>query len=402
MRGLSIIKLATSAVFIIALSCTVVLTSHASPVHHKEIDQLIANKSYLSAAEYITSKPKLMEKDEYFRRYINILVNYYAVTIQFDMFALRDLEKHERIELVRGSKGEYSMVGVKLEEQLFERYKKTPESAHLNFAIGEYLSRGSSCGCGQPRLFVGKHGGEFKFFSYAYKQGESDGWSMFRLGMHHHTKGNLIGAIKLYRNSLPISEQNPSVAYNLAVALYQNRENIEAIKYAKKALGSYHNNDLDSDTYDLYGSLLFDEGNYDEAEIHLIKSLQLKRWHPHAFQTLLSLYRKQDFNKKYRDRVHAYISEDFSNTYMFNRYYEYLENSGINEDDRAVIKELETKEYSSEKEKGAVFFNLGRVYGLNGDKETARKYFNKSLIATKQLKEPPKGAIQSLEKLLAN
>lgn len=375
-------------------------TSNASSFHHKEIDRLLEIKNYLNAAEYIADNPDLMNDDEYFRRYVNVLVNYYAITIQFNMFGLRDLEAQEEIDQIRGNPGQYSMIGVNLEEQLFERYKQNPESAYLNLAIGEYLSRGEVCGCSQPSLFVGEFGGDYQYFDRAYIQGLSDEWSVFRIGLHHHSKGELNKAIQFYHDALPDSANNPSVTYNLAVALYQNHQDKDAKTYALQALGIYEDKDLDSDTYHFYGMLLFNEGSYAEAEKHLIKALKLKQWHPQAFETLLSLYRKRNFHNKYRELILDYISLDYGNTFMFNQYVVYLENFEIIEEDRAVISELEKRDYSSDKETGAVYFNIGRVYDLDRDKVAARNSYKKSLTAMKQQKDPPKGAIPALLELI--
>ena len=384
----------TTLLFSIHIAC-------AAPDHSAQIDNLINDKKYLTAAEYINEKPELMEQDEYFRKYVYILVNYYAMTINYNMFALRDLEKHENIDEIRGQKGTYKLLGVKLEEQLFERWQESPDSPHLNFAIGEYLSRGYSCGClKQTEYFVSANDSDSPFFAKSFEGGISDYWSLFRLGMNHHVQGNLEEAIKLYQMSLALSDIHPATIYNLAVALYQDHQDKKAKTYAKMALGIYGDDELDSDTYDLYGSILFDEGNYTEAEKHLTKSLELKAWHPHAFKTLLQLYEKQAKSEQYRALANKYIAIDYSNTFLFNNYIEHLTEANVNKDDLQVMADLSNRTYDNDLTTVAVFFNLGRLYAFTGDNETARIHLKKSLTFMNKLENPPDGAIKSLNKLL--
>lgn len=376
---------------------------YTAPDHSAQIENFINEKKYLTAAEYINENSELMEQDEYFRKYVHILVNYYAMTINFNMFALRDLEKHENIDEIRGQKGTYKMLGVKLEEQLFNRWHESPDSPHLNFAIGEYLSRGYSCGClQQTEYFVAPNDSDSTFFAKSLESGISDNWSLFRLGMNHHVQGNLEEAIKFYQMSLVLSDKHPATIYNLAVALYQDHQDKKAKTYAKKALGFYGDDELDSDTYDLYGSILFDEGHYKEAEKHLTKSLELKAWHSHAFKTLLQLYEKQAMSEQYRSLVNRYIATDYSNTFLFNQYIEHLTEANVNKDDLQVMADLSNKTYDNDLATGAVFFNIGRVYAFMGDNETASTHLKKSLTFMNKLENPPGGAIEALNKLLAD
>ena len=57
----------------------------------EKIDTLIKEKKYLSAAEYIGADQGLMEKPAFFMKYINILTDYYAYTINGMIFAMKDL-----------------------------------------------------------------------------------------------------------------------------------------------------------------------------------------------------------------------------------------------------------------------------------------------------------------------
>ncbi|MGW8248306.1 MAG: tetratricopeptide repeat protein [Acidiferrobacterales bacterium] len=378
------------------------ITGHAAVDHDKTIDQLIHNKQYLSAAKYISDKPELMKDDRYFQRYTNILVKYYAVTLEFAMFGLRDLKPNEDIEKVRGSAGNYEMLGVQLEHQLYNRYQENPESPYLNLAIGDYLGHQKTCGCGQPAKFTGVKGDDYPYFKAAYDAGLHDSWQLFRMGVHQQQSGNYQEAISLYQGSLKLDPHSQDALYNLALSYFQDRQDAKARIFAKKALGGYSNPGLNSDTYDLYGSILYSAGEKSAGAKNFIKALELQKWHPHAFYMLALYYREQKQPGKYTELVNNYIALDYGNSYLFNRYIEFLSENGFSPIDQKIIDKLNQKNFSNPLETGAVHFNLGKLARARGDKQKARKHFRISLAAMKKVKNPPAGAIETLQSMLAD
>lgn len=360
------------------------------------------DKQYLSAAQYISGHDELYRKPVWFRRYVHIVVNYYAMSINFQMFGLRDLKPGETIEQVRGQSGSYELLGVKLEDQLFERLQRSPGSADLNYAVGEYLSRQATCGCGTPLRFTGDKAHDFPYFDTAYRKGVKDGWSLFRMGLHYHASEppDLKRAAKLYERAVKLDPTLTAAHYNAGVAYFNNGQEQHALQHAKQALDGYSGDDLNADTHDLYGSILLDAKQPKPAEQHLKQALKLKSWHPHAFQTLLALYRQQKDPEAYRKLVLDYLGQDYSNSFMFNRYIEFLESDGMDTADHRLVADLGKRKYASAAEEGAVFYNLGRVAQARGETKEARTYWHRALRAMKKLKDPPEGAIPALEQLL--
>lgn len=388
--------------FLLAVLLLFPMSGQAAIDHDKTIDQLVQNKQYLSAAKYISDKPELMKDDRYFQRYTAILVNYYAVTFEYAMFGLRDLEPGEDIEKVRGSAGKYEMLGVQLEHQLYDRYQANPGSPYLNLAIGDYLGHQKVCGCGQPTKFTGVKGDDYPYFKAAYDAGLRDSWQLFRMGVHQQQSGNYQDAISLYQFSLKLDPDSQDALYNLALSYFQDRQDAKARAYAKKALGGYSNPDLNSDTYDLYGSILYEAGEKTAGAKNFLKAIKLQKWHPHAFYMLALYYREQKQARKYSALVNSYIGLDYGNSYLFNRYVEFLSQNGFSPVDQKIIDKLDQQKFASPLETGAVHFNLGKLARARGDKQKAREHFRISLAAMKKVKHPPQGAIETLNSMLAD
>jgi tetratricopeptide (TPR) repeat protein len=394
-------KTLCSLLIVIVLCISSAFAKHEKEL--KEINALLENNKYESAATYIEASPDLMNDSRFIRLYSHILTNYYMHTINFHLFALRDLEIGEKIEDYRGGEGKYTLVGADLEELLYEKYNESPESPDLNFAVGEYIAIGETCGCGQPQLFVGDKGSDYPYFLKAYQAGIYDYFSLFRLGYHEHRNPNsdLKDVASYYEKSLELKPDHTPAAYNLAT-IYYGENNLEhARKYAKQALGKYGDNDLNADTYNVYGHIEYAAGNITSAEESLLKALELKNWHESAFIALIRLYRTDGQEDKYVERVMNYIAADYSNTFLFNIYIDYLMSAGLSEWDKKVSTLLAKKEFNEPIQAGAVFFNLGRMAEFMDDKELALSRYRKSLEEMQSLEAPPEGSIEALKQAIS-
>jgi len=120
------------------------------------------------------------------------------------------------------------------------------------------------------------------------------------------------------------------------------------------------------------------------------------RWHARACDGLIDLYRKGKRFDAYNKTVKDYIALDYSNTYTFNVYVDYLADQKLIPADREVAWDLAKRQYARTEETGAVFFNLGRIAELDENKALAAQHYAKSLEALKKLSQPPPGAIEAL------
>lgn len=361
-----------------------------------EVRRLMEDAKYLSAASYIFERAALRAEPRFVRLFTHLLTTKYVVTINFSIFALKDLKKGERVEDYRGKQGTYQFVGGPLDEMLYKAIKKNPESPHLNFALGEYLSRGQACGCRAASPIKDLSGIETPYFLKAHQAGIADDWSLFRLGVHHHGAGRLDDAIGFYKKSLALDPTQAAANYNLASAYYAKKDDKNALTYATKALGKYDNDDLNADTYHAHGAILAALKDDAGAEKSLEQALKLKPWHDQAFTELIALYRRTKQNAKYLKRVQDYIALDYGNTYTFNVYINYLQKAGQTDLDRQIEQNLLALKLADARQNGALYFNLGRMADYRNDKAEALLRYERSLAVLKTMKEPPEGAVAAV------
>jgi tetratricopeptide (TPR) repeat protein len=362
------------------------------------LDALMAKRQYASAAEYIHSRPNLLNEPRFFRQLSHILTNYYTFQVNFGLFATRDLKEGERLEDVRGAKGDHKMVGGDWEKSLYDTLKKHPESPDINFAVGEYLSLGQLCGCTSLRLFRGEQADDFFYFERAYKGDVFDYWSLFRMGNHYAggPSPDLKKATGYYEKSLKLNPDYTETHYNLASVYYSLGDYVSAKKHSAKTLGKYPDATLNADSYANYGRIEAALGNYTSAEKNYQKAREYVFWHAPTFNELANLYRKTRRFDAYKKTVNDYIALDYGNTYTFNVYVDYLADHKLIKEDREIVTELAKRQYSRTEEIGAVFFNLGRIAEMERNTALAAQHYAKSLGALKKLPNPPPGAIEAL------
>lgn len=362
------------------------------------LDALVTKRQYASAADYIHSRPNLLGEPRFFRQLSHILTNYYTFQVNFGLFATRDLKDGERLEDVRGTKGDHKMVGGDWEKSLHDALNANPASPDINFAVGEYLSLAQNCRCANLRLFRGEQADEFRYFERAYKGGVYDYWSLFRMGVHYTTDPHqdFKNAVSFYKKSLQMKPDYTETHFNLASVYYSMSDYKTAKDHATKTLGKYNDANLNADTYANYGRIEAALGNSVSAEKSYLKAREYVRWHARSFDGLIDLYRKGKRFDAYKKTVKDYIALDYSNTYTFNVYVDYLADQKLIPTDRDIAGELAKHQYNRTEETGAVFFNLGRIAELDGNKTLAAQHYAKSLEALKKLSQPPPGAIEAL------
>lgn len=369
--------------------------------------ELLAQDRYLAAGQFLAGRKDLLNEPFFIREYTHLLVDKYITTVNFTLFALKDLGFGEEVLELRGKTHDSVIVGASLEELLHTRLAKFPDNPEVNFAVGEYLSRGKACGCFQmPRYFNGDKGDEFPYLAKAYDGGVFDYWSLFRLGMHYHRArsgedASLDKAIAFYKKSAELNAGHNASTYNLAVAYFQKGDDRSAEKYAERALGKYDNDSLNADTYILYASIKQALGKTSEAEYSYERVLFLRNWDDSAFASLLAIYRATGKKEKYMKLVQDYIAIDYSNNFLFSNYFSFISDQGVNEWDKQIFKAIGARDFKKQAEMGAVSYSLGRFAELIGNRQQALRWYQKALDAFLSVAEPPDGAIAALRLLVA-
>jgi|GEM_PF-2641609 len=384
---------------LLALVCILTPAAHGDPLEAKaeaHIQALVAAGKFKSAADYIVDRKALFARPRFVRQYTHILTTDYAYTINFSMFALKDLHKGQSIEAVRGKPGKYSLVGGPLDELLYKRFKRDPDSPDLNYALGEYLSRGAACGCRKPGPLKDLSADDGPYFLKAYRHGVSDAWSLFRIALDYHKQGNTEKAIAFYRKSLAEEPDNADANYNLAFLYYQKGDLNRAKRHVARSLKAYRDAGPKADAYALQGLVRMGLKDSNGAEHSLRQALKAQRWNRQAFSALLGLYRRTGQHEKYVSRAEGYIALDYGNTYTFNAYVSFLRQNGQTRDDRKVERDLLGLKPKGAQQTGALYYNLGRMADMRDDRAAALKRYRRALAALKTLKKPPQGAIPAI------
>jgi tetratricopeptide (TPR) repeat protein len=326
----------------------------------------------------------------------------YAMTIEYRMFSLRDLASGEDLARVRGTPGTYQMIGGDWEQRLERAVAARPDDPELQYAVGEWLSRMNACGCGRPERFKGA-ADDFQHFERALRGGVSDAWSLFRMGVHHVSgpRPDLRAGVDFFERSLALAPDDVDAHYNEAVALLWLKDYAGARNHSAKALGKYADPQLAADAFHLHAEIEAALGDAAAAERAYREAMKLRPAHALAFQGLLDLLRAQGRVEEYRQVALAFIALDYGNTWPFQVYLKSVDEAGPIEADRALARELAAREYAGDREIGAVFYGLGLLAERDGDRAEAHARYVRSLEALRRQKPPPEGAVEALEKLVA-
>lgn len=359
---------------------------------------LIQNKQYADAASLLNTKD-IASRPEKLMLFTRLLVDNYVVTLNFELFGLKNLQEGQTVAELRGKPGESQMLGGSLPETLKAALDKNPDSPEVNFAVGYYLAKGNECGCGQKRIFTGEAGVPGPYFVKAMNGGIEDAYSLFQIAMYYsqQTPPRVGEAVALYERSLKLEPERTAARFNLAaLQLYSNGLE-KAEKNARLAVDGYDNPELNADTHTLLGNILEVQEKKEAAEVEYRKALELQNWNASAFTYLIRLLRSEERNDAYVKAVLDYIAIEYHNSYLFNAYVNFLGSHGFKPIDDIVEERLAELDLDAAAA-GAVYFNLGRMADFKDQPELALARYKRSLGAFQSLENAPTGAIPVLER----
>ncbi len=395
----------------VALACCAVLAASAAHAATERgaskkdlarIDALVAKRQYLSAARAIDAVPALRAKPRLLRELSHILVTYYAVNINFRIFSLADLKPGDDLAKLRATPGQYTVVGGDWEKVLKDALAAHPLDADVQFAVGEYLSRGQACACANLEVFTGEMADDFPYLEAAWRGGIHDAWSLFRMGVHHMgaEPPDFRKAAALFEASLKERPDFVPAHYEAAFAYFRLKELGPARAHALAAAGRNHDKKLDADAYDVLGRIELTAGNGAAGEKALRTALELRPGHESAFTALLHELRTEGRFADYKKLAAAYIALDHANTYPFGVYLDYLRRVGLVDADRELGDELAARQWSRPEEIGATFYGLGVLAELDGKKPLAHERYQRSLDALRKVAKPQEGSIETVAELV--
>lgn len=378
--------------------CEGVDAGGGAPDEARTIDALVAEGRWLSAARFIEDRPALREDPRYVRKLTHVLVTGYALTVDFRLFSLRDLEPGEDLARVRGTPGSYVVVGGDLEQRLQAAIRAHPDDPDLQYALGEWLARMSACGCGTPELFRAED--EPAAFARAERAGVFDAWSLFRLGYHRLRADDHRAAVALFERALALDPGYVDARYDAALALLLLEDHAAARQHSAQVIGKYGDPALDADAWHVHGAIEAALGAQERAEEAYRTALRRKPGHAPAFKALLALLRAQGRMDEYQRTAASFVALDYASTYPLRVYVEYVSAAGPVEADRGLARALAARTYQGVREVGAVFYGLGTFAEVLGERAQAHAHYARALSALRALDPPPEGAIDALEHLV--
>jgi len=231
-------------VIISNLFCEVDLYSSADKETREIInkaDKLVEEKKYETAFHYLSEK----NSNEYIiAKKTDICLNYFVQSMMHQMFALKDLNRNEEIDQLRGSKGTYTLIKYDPVSIIQEYEARTKKSYPiLNKALGDYYYEVNLRYNGRwivsdseiKELAV-------KNYDLAYTNNCFTSISLANYAELLLYQGNYQKSIELYEQALKQNNELINAHYNLAIA-YLNTKNYKlAIEEAEIANRIYDKN----------------------------------------------------------------------------------------------------------------------------------------------------------------
>ncbi len=201
-----------------------------------EARRLAGEKKYESAMAMLD---ELERKPAVLVERIKVALDGYAMCIQGDIFALRDLEPGETIERVRGTAGSYKTHVL----NMTELQKSAPEHAELLIWLGHLAYfRAHQCGPNDATDAQAK-----SFYERAQQLGAGSGRLRRNLALIYLEERNAAKAVPLFRAILADSADDPQFEYNFGYALYMEKSRKEALPHVERAFHLYKDQRLASE-----------------------------------------------------------------------------------------------------------------------------------------------------------
>jgi len=201
-----------------------------------EARRLAGEKKYESAMAMLD---ELERKPAVLVERIKVALDGYAMCIQGDIFALRDLEPGETIERVRGTAGSYKTHVL----NMTELQKSAPEHAELLIWLGHLAYfRAHQCGPNDATDAQAK-----SFYERAQQLGAGSGRLRRNLALIYLEERNAAKAVPLFRAILADSAADPQFEYNFGYALYMEKSRKEALPHVERAFHLYKDQRLASE-----------------------------------------------------------------------------------------------------------------------------------------------------------
>jgi len=193
------------------------------------------------------------------------------------------------------------------------------------------------------------------------------------LGNINYELTNWDEAIRYYEKALKIDSNNPTLLYNMALALFKKGERFPALEFLKKAADSDKIGDVAYNSYSRLGAEFLESNMFDLAEKYLVQATHLRPQDPIGRYNLAVAYLRQNKNSEALRELEE--SERLSQGDMA-----LLESIGesyfsLKDYDRSLRSYNKVLETSSRNVK--ILSRIGEIYYSKGDLERAYESYRK-------------------------
>ncbi|OON71042.1 hypothetical protein B0919_03355 [Hymenobacter sp. CRA2] len=222
----------------------------------QQAEQLIQQKKYESAYRVLDKFDPKNARTAVLLKKEDVVLNYYLLSVNHEIFGLQDLKPTQRVEELRGKPGRYGSVRLPLRPLLDSLKRLRPTDYGLDLGLGHYYYAVQQCGCGRQGLSEDEllQRAE-QYFTTAHAHQREDFESHFALGFISMRRKQMAeGAAELER-SLALNPNYPNAHYNLAYAYSALGRPADALPHARRAGALYQNPEYKADAVSMTATL---------------------------------------------------------------------------------------------------------------------------------------------------
>jgi tetratricopeptide (TPR) repeat protein len=365
--------------------------------------KLVEKKHYQSAYEIVQKADPEHRDLEAVLFKCDLLWSYYASRIGADLFALRDLANHERIEDVRGAEGTFEMFQFETEKTLARMLEQHPEDARIYRALGHFqykqLCMHPDAATEDAKSYADTAA---EHLNKAVKAGLEDDSTHFALGHMALSRGDFPASIAHFNKCIELNPDYAAAHFNLASARFEVGLTRDALESAKSSLKLYTEPHLKSDAASLAGDILAELGEDKESLRHYELADEIQ---PDAYPNIKSLLMMRLRQKAtYADATALRLMAlDPDNPTVFGD----LEEVHMTENQTGRLIQL----YNSQLElrdidrspvaTGNIHFYLARLY-LESEPQLAQQHFKAAKICFEKQFQPGHPVFKVIENHLKN
>ncbi len=257
----------------------------------KKAESLIEKRQYLSAFETLEkADPKNQNADILYLK-TEIVLKYFARSINHQIFALHDLaENEDLLELRTQNEGTYSMQIFQADSLIKNLLKDEPDNFKLHYILGRYyqevyMKYGESPN--MPETVLLKH--MEMHFGIAYKNGIKKPMAAYGIGFYHLMQDDFSSAIPYLKDCTKLDPNYVPAHYNLAYAYLQLNRRSESIQSAKKAFALYEDQTLKADAARMIALSYAELDSLEQALVYYRHSDTLNPQNFYTLKTLMQL-----------------------------------------------------------------------------------------------------------------